>query len=158
MRISFDDRLVTTVGAPRLQSLLAYLLLHSDVPQPRERLAFMFWPDSQESQSRTNLRQTLHLLRRALPEAEQFLDSDGRSVCWRADAPFWFDVFAFEQALARAEHARKASAAGAVREALEAAVDLYAGDLLPGCSSNLPGDRGARDRDGRAGQSAARPQ
>ena len=87
LRISSEDRLITTVDAPRLQSLLAYLLLHGDAPQPRERLAFMFWPDSQEAQARTNLRQALHLLRRALPEADRFLDSDGRSVRWRADAP-----------------------------------------------------------------------
>lgn len=133
LRISFDDRLITTVDAPRLQSLLAYLLLHGDAPQPRERLAFMFWPDSQESQSRTNLRQALHLLRRALPEADRFLDIDGRSVRWRTDVPAWLDVLAFEHLVARAEEARRTSAAGDVRGALEEAVGLYAGDLLPDC-------------------------
>ncbi|CAN5476346.1 hypothetical protein BH20ACT19_BH20ACT19_02680 [soil metagenome] len=38
--LSIEDRLVTTVDAPRLQSLLAYLLVHRDRPQSRERLAF----------------------------------------------------------------------------------------------------------------------
>lgn len=133
LRISFDDRLITTVDAPRLQSLLAYLLLHSNAPQPRERLAGVFWPDSQEAQARTNLRQALHLLRRALPEADRFLDADGTSVRWRADAAVQLDVVAFEELTARAEQARKAGALDDVRPALEAAVALYAGDLLPGC-------------------------
>lgn len=134
LRISIGDRLITSVDAPRLQSLLGYLLVHSDAPpQPRERLASLFWPDSQEAQARTNLRQALHLLRRALPEAEPFLDGDGSSVRWRPDAAVRLDVFAFEHSVARAEQAREAGAPRDVRAALEAAVALYAGDLLPGC-------------------------
>ena len=39
-------------------SLLAYLLFHRDTPQPRQHLAFLLWPDSSESQARTNLRYT----------------------------------------------------------------------------------------------------
>lgn len=131
LSLTLGDRPVV-IDAPRLQSLLAYLLLHR-TPQPRERLAFMFWPDSVESQARTNLRQALHLLRRALPEADLFLDSDARSVSWRGDAPFSLDVEEFEQLAARAEAARKVGDAGDERAALEAAVAVYAGDLLPGC-------------------------
>ncbi|MDQ3678534.1 MAG: AAA family ATPase [Actinomycetota bacterium] len=133
LRISVDDRLITNVDAPRLQSLLGYLLLHSHAPQPRERLAFMFWPDSQEAQSRTNLRQALHLLRRALPQADRFLDANGTSVRWRADGSVWLDVVAFDHLTARAEQARKAGGLGDVRPLVEEAVALYAGDLLPGC-------------------------
>ena len=128
--ISVEDRLVTAIDAPRLQSLLAYLLLHRDRPQSRERLAFLFWPDSGEPQARTNLRQALHLLRRAFPDVDRFLDSDGRSLLWRADAPFWLDVVEFEQLRARAEVAREADD---VRCTLEAAAALYAGDFLPDC-------------------------
>ncbi len=40
----------------RAESLLAFLLLHRDAPQPRQRLAFLVWPDSGEEQARTNLR------------------------------------------------------------------------------------------------------
>ena len=133
LRIAFENRLISTVDAPRLQSLLAYLLLHAETPQPREHLAFLFWPDSQEAQARTNLRHAVHLLRRALPEADRFLDSDGASVGWRADTPVWLDVAAFEQLTARAEHARETGATGDMRRDLAAAVDLYRGDLLPGC-------------------------
>lgn len=133
LRIAFDERVVATVDAPRLQSLLAYLLLHSEAPQPRGRVASLFWPESQESQSRTNLRQTLHLLRRALPDADRFLEVSAATVRWRVDAGCWFDVAEFDDLTARAEAARKAGASSELRAALEAAVRLYAGDLLPGC-------------------------
>src|SRR5688500_1690126 len=53
----------------RAESLLAYLLLHREAPQPRERIAFLLWPDSTEAQARTNLRHVLHTLRHALPDA-----------------------------------------------------------------------------------------
>lgn len=128
--LSIEDRLVTTVDAPRLQALLAYLLVHRDRPQSRERLAFVFWPDSEESQARANLRQALHFLRRALPDPDRFLDSEGRSVLWRRDAPCWLDVVEFEDLAASAEAAHSAADA---RRSLEAAAGLYAGDFLPEC-------------------------
>jgi hypothetical protein len=44
LRISLRGRPVTAVNTNRLHSLIAYLILHGDTPQPRERLAFMLWP------------------------------------------------------------------------------------------------------------------
>ena len=111
----------------RAASLLAYLLLHREAPQPRQRLAFLLWPDSTERQARTNLRHVLHNLRRALPDSDRFLEVTTRTLRWRAGAPFWLDVAAFEEALSRAE--REAPDGGA---ALREAVELYAGDLLEG--------------------------
>jgi len=131
--LSFEGRPITTVDAPRLQSLLAHLALHRDIHQPRERLAFLFWPDSEESQARTNLRQALHLLRRALPESERFLESEARAVRWRTDARFSLDVADFEQLVARAQQAREAGEANDERRALEGALALYSGDLVPDC-------------------------
>ena len=128
--LSFEGRPITAVDAPRLQSLLAHLVLHRDARHPRERLAVLFWPDSEESQARTNLRQALHHLRRALPDSGRFLESEARAVGWRADAPLVLDVAEFEQLVARAERAREA---GDERRALQSAVAIYAGDLVPGC-------------------------
>jgi DNA-binding SARP family transcriptional activator len=59
----YADRQVTSLNIIRLQSLLAYLVLHRDVPQQRQHLAFLFWPDTTEAQARNNLRQLLHQLR-----------------------------------------------------------------------------------------------
>jgi DNA-binding SARP family transcriptional activator/predicted ATPase len=138
--IVFGNRPVA-VEAPRLRSLLAYLLLHR-TPQPRERLAFMFWPDSAESQARTNLRQALHLLRRALPEVDRFLDTDSRVVGWRADAPCTLDVEKFDELMVLAKGAREADNAAEERISLEAAAVLYSGDLLPECYDEwIAGDR-----------------
>jgi DNA-binding SARP family transcriptional activator len=64
----------------RLHSLLAYLALHRDAPQQRQHLAFLFWPDSAEAQARNSLRQMLHLLRRALPDADRFLYASATSL------------------------------------------------------------------------------
>jgi DNA-binding SARP family transcriptional activator len=97
----------------RAVSLLAYLLVHRGVPQPRRRLAFLLWPDSTEAQARTNLRKALHGLRRALPEG--FLDGDAQTLRWRTDARYTLDLEAFEQA----------------RDP-RAAVDASGGDLLAG--------------------------
>ena len=52
---------VSGIDVLRLQSLLAYLLLHQDVPQSRTHLAYVFWPDSTDSQAHTNLRKFLRL-------------------------------------------------------------------------------------------------
>jgi predicted ATPase/DNA-binding SARP family transcriptional activator len=112
----------------RAESLLTYLLLHREAPQPRQRLAFLLWPDSTEPQARTNLRHVLHNLRRALPDPDRFLEATPRTLRWRADAPYWLDVAAFEAAVARAE-----TAADATLPALREAVELYGGDVLEGC-------------------------
>jgi predicted ATPase/DNA-binding SARP family transcriptional activator len=115
----YGDRSVATVNTARLQSLFAYLVMHRDAPPPRYHLAFQFWPDSSESQARTNLRHLLHRLRGALPHADDFLRVDGVMLQWRSDAPFTLDVAEFESAITRG--------------ALQEAVDLHRGDLLPGC-------------------------
>ena len=53
--LSVDDRPLTSVKTLRLQSLLAYLLVHRDAPQARRHVAFLFWPYSTESQARSFL-------------------------------------------------------------------------------------------------------
>jgi DNA-binding SARP family transcriptional activator len=102
----------------RAESLLAYLVLHRDASVPRQHLAFMLWPDSGEAQARTNLRHVLHTLRRALPDADRYIDATSRTLRWRPTAPFWLDVAAFDEALER--------------DALQEAADLYGGELLRG--------------------------
>jgi DNA-binding SARP family transcriptional activator len=51
LRIGSAGRPVTFVNVSCLQSLIAYLILHGDTPQPREQLAFVLWPGSIESQN-----------------------------------------------------------------------------------------------------------
>src|SRR6476469_5386340 len=106
LRMSVEGEPVTAVNTNRLQSLIAYLILHSDTPQPRERLAFTLWPASRESQARTNLRQLLHNLKRALPAECNSLVIDHFAVQWRPDASCAVDTFDFQAAIAKAAAAR----------------------------------------------------
>src|SRR5215472_17481271 len=107
LRISNAGQPVTSVNTNRLQSLIAYLILHGDTPQPREHLAFVLWPGSTESQARTNLRQLLHHLKRALPQECQSLVVDHNSVRWRQDASCEIDVVEFQAAIAEGASARE---------------------------------------------------
>jgi DNA-binding SARP family transcriptional activator/predicted ATPase len=129
----YAGRQVTGFNTMRLQSLLAYLLLHRDIPQQRQHLAFLFWPDTTEAQARNNLRQLLHQLRQALPDALNFLSADTHIVYWHPVTPFHLDVAEFEEALTRADVATQQHDQHALQTALEQADSLYRGELLPGC-------------------------
>src|SRR5579883_185661 len=103
-RLVLGETPVTTITVPRIQSLLAYLVLHHDTPQDRAHLAFLFWPDSTEAQAHTNLRQLVHHLRRSLPGADQLLFANKRHLQWLPSsptAPWTLDLLELEQALAR---------------------------------------------------------
>lgn len=129
----YAGRLVASLSATRLQSLLAYLVLHRDVPQQRQHLAFLFWPDTTEAQARNNLRQLLHQLRQAFPAVERFLSADVHMLYWHTDTPFSLDVAEFEQALALADAATRNNDQHALQAALAQADSLYRGELLLGC-------------------------
>ena len=129
-----SDRIpMTSIDMPRLQSLLAYLVQHQGVPQSRTWLASLLWPDSTEEQAHTNLRNLLYKLRQALPESDRYLSVDRHTILWQSDGSWTLDVLDFEQAVARAEQAEQEDNHAALRLALEQAVELYRGDLLPDC-------------------------
>ena len=122
--VDFGGAPAIPVNSARLQSLLAYLILRRDSPQPRRKISFLFWPDSEETQARTNLRKLLYDLKHTLPDIEQFIDLEGPTLDWRADeSVFDLDVEKFEQAL------KQAQSVADLREA----VALYQGELLPNC-------------------------
>ncbi len=135
-RLVSGETPVTTVTVPRVQSLLAYLVLHRNAPQDRSHLAFLLWPDSTEAQAHVNLRKALHHLRQVLPDADHFLHVDRQRLQWqpsRSEAPWTLDVQDFEQAIASSEQAVQVHDTKAMRQAFEQAVQLYRGDLLPSC-------------------------
>ena len=103
----------------RAVSLLGYLLVHRGAAQPRQRLAFLLWPDSTEAQARTNLRHVLHTLRRALPEADRFLEVTPSTLRWRAGGAL--------PSSTSPSSSRRSPPGGC-----EDAVELYGGDLLEG--------------------------
>ncbi len=122
---------VPGLNAPRLQELITYLVVHHGVPQPRARIAFLFWPDTSDSQAQTNLRQLLHAVRQRLPAAEAHIDFGDRTIHWRAESPAVVDLLRFKAEVARAAQVTPAERLTSLR----AAVDAYGGELLPGSYS-----------------------
>jgi DNA-binding SARP family transcriptional activator len=131
--LSYREALLTSVTADRLQALLAYLLLHSDVPQPRQLVAVQLWPDTTDAEAKANLRRRLHDLRRHLPDIDQWLRIETKTVHWQSDDSCQIDVIDFERAIAQASHCQQAGDLAGVNQALSQAADLYQGDLLPVC-------------------------
>jgi DNA-binding SARP family transcriptional activator/predicted ATPase len=143
LRFTFGEQLLTSVNTNRMRSLLAFLVLHGDAPHSREHLAFLLWPESGESQARTNLRQLLHHLRRALPVECSLLVTENQTVRWRADSSCAIDVVEFEAAAAQAAEAERKGDFGTARKAFEEAARLYQDDLLPDLYDDwLQGRRG----------------
>ena len=135
-QMSTGGRRIEGVHSARLESLVAYLLLHRDRPIARRLLAVTLWPDSSDAQALTNLRRELHLLRRALPEPDALILIEHRTVQWRSDGPFGFDVAEFEAAV---ERGRRGDSA-----AFEEALRLYDGPLLPTCYDDWIGSHRER--------------
>ena len=127
-RIQHDEQPLAEFNSPRLQSLLAYLILHRSVIHTRQHLAFLFWPDSSDSQARTNLRNALHQLRNTLPNIELYLQIEPQTIAWRADAPYQADVAHFEDLIKQVDSTQPPALQ---RQLLEQALALYKGELLP---------------------------
>jgi DNA-binding SARP family transcriptional activator len=129
--VQLDHQPVGSIHVPRLQVLFAYLLLHHDTPMLRSNLAYKLWPDSNETQARTNLRNLLHLLRQALLDCDTYLHIDNQLIQWLPDVEFDLDVECFESELNQANRFESQEDLNRCRVSLENAVALYKGELLP---------------------------
>jgi DNA-binding SARP family transcriptional activator len=115
----------------RSVTLVAYLVVHAGVPQTRQRIAALFWPDSADEQALTNLRRELHHLRGVLGD-EPSLVVTPRDLCWQDTPTCRVDVRVFA-----GEHDAALVAAAAVDDAgvlahAAAAAEAYRGEFLPG--------------------------
>ena len=93
----------------------------------REQVIDLFWPDSGRGAASNSLRKTLHAARKVLAPTmgARYLASEDESLMLCPAGDLWVDVGAFEEATTTARRAREPAA-------YRAALDLYAGDLLPG--------------------------
>ena len=131
--LSISDDLA---GAVRLRSaralaLVAFLALHAGSPQPRSRIAGLFWPDSGDAQALTNLRRELHQLRQALA-GEPSLVVTSQDLCWQDTATCRVDVRVFDRERAAAVAAAADNDSEQTLAHAARAVAEYRGDLLPG--------------------------
>lgn len=103
------------------EALLAYLALHAG-PQPREKLAGLFWGDSPDEDARRALRVVLADLRKNL--GDDLFIGDRDTLGLNLDLVAELDTRQFSELLRKPEHASA--------QQLEAALGLYRGDLLDG--------------------------
>ena len=127
--VSVGDRRVAE-GAGRLRKAAALVKLLALAPGRRMHrgpVADLLRPELDARAQANNLGQVLHVARRVLdPESSsRCLRLRGEQLALFPDSPLWVDVEAFKEA---------AASAGRIREpaAYRAAIELYAGDLLPG--------------------------
>jgi DNA-binding SARP family transcriptional activator len=110
------------------QSLFAYLLLNAGIPQRREKLAGLLWPDATEVNARSNLRFQLWRLRKAIEtesgsrRPETYLLADDITIAFDTNADYRLDLSILECA------ASERAATGDLISLLS----LYRGELLPG--------------------------
>ncbi len=123
------DKALPGLERPSLQKVLVYLLVNRGQAVNRSNMAFIFWPDSNETQALANLRNLWFHLRRILPDLETFIKADRASLQWQNDAPFLCDAVVFEDAI---DHSQSASFHFAKLDLLDKAVKAYRGELLPG--------------------------
>lgn len=128
-QLTYNGQEVKALYAERLVLLLSYLLLNFGKPLPRKQLAFTFWADTTEEQARTNLRNLFHHFRKAFPEIDSFLEIEGQTIQWKANADIQLDVARFKSAVVQAKKAKDDSARIVH---LREAVSSYRGELLPG--------------------------
>jgi predicted ATPase/DNA-binding SARP family transcriptional activator/DNA-binding CsgD family transcriptional regulator len=92
----------------------------------REQVMDRLWPYSGRRAASNSLRKTLHATRRVLDRAEgsRYMSSHDEQLVLCPNGDLWVDVEAFKEAAATARRGRDPAA-------YRAALDLYAGDLLP---------------------------
>src|ERR687898_1754 len=131
-RVSVGTRTVEE-GDWRLRkaaSLVKLLALAPGHHLHREQAMDLLWPDYGRRAGANNLSQALHAARRALgPDdtqaaASSYLASQGEQLVLCQGGGLWLDVEAFEEAAATARRSREPAA-------YRAALNLYAGELLP---------------------------
>ena len=130
-RVSVGDRTVRrdswrmrkAAGLVKLLALAPGHHLH------REQAMETLWPELGRRAASNNLRQALHAARRALdPDSQvgsRYLASEDESLVLCPEGRLWVDSEGFEEAARNAHRSREPAA-------YEAALDLYAGELLPG--------------------------
>ncbi len=106
----------------RVHNLLALLLLNRE-PSSRERLVGALFPDLSERQARRRLSDLLWLLRRSLPTLPLVVTRQSVAI---PSSSRWLDVEAFRQGAAADDLAE-----------WQVALDLYQGELLPGCPDDF---------------------
>jgi predicted ATPase/DNA-binding SARP family transcriptional activator len=102
---------------PMCAVLFAMLAVRPGVRHLRRSLAAELWPDEPDPiRANGNLRRHLHALQATLPRLAgggNWIESDGASLTWSTERPFWCDAVAFEEDIRRPDAAPELLAASA---------------------------------------------
>jgi predicted ATPase/DNA-binding SARP family transcriptional activator len=121
--VQIDGSPLPPLRSRKGQWLLALLALRADRDVPRDWLAGLLWPESEQADALRSLRQSLNDLRRAFgTHAYRLHSPDTRTLRLLLDDAF-VDVGEFDAAIAQDDI-----------PALQEAVTLYRGTLLEGCT------------------------
>jgi DNA-binding SARP family transcriptional activator len=117
-----DPPELVDMAAQKGAALAFYLAARPDQPVTRTRLISLLWQDSDEQEGRNSLSTALSRLRRGLPHVP--ILPVGDSLVWRPEPPgaVWTDIGAFNSL----------THAGATRQELDRAVELWRGPFLEG--------------------------
>jgi len=136
LQLTLDGRPVTGFESDKARALLAYLIVETERPHRRERLAGLLWPDRPERAARANLRRVLANLRQIIGDrtaALPILAVTPQTIRIDVAGHFWSDVAAFST-LGLAHLSADSPLAQSVVDEAEEAAALYRGDLLEGFS------------------------
>jgi DNA-binding SARP family transcriptional activator len=119
-------------------SFLAYLVLYREIDHPREVLIEQFWSSCEPARGRSCLGTALSRLRKTLKvEGSNWLEVSPRGEPRIApSAPIWFDIVAFETAIAPSLAVAQGKLEPLLLEGLIAGLTHYHGDLLLGWYDN----------------------
>jgi predicted ATPase/DNA-binding SARP family transcriptional activator/DNA-binding CsgD family transcriptional regulator len=130
--VSVGSRTVEADGWRRrkAESLVKILALARDHRLHRRRVTELLWPDLDEGSASNEFHRALHFARRALDSvasgnATRYLPLVDGTLALCPEEPLWVDAEEFESAAAVARRVREPAA-------YRAAIELYAGELLPG--------------------------
>lgn len=131
------------VGGPdwnraKVKMLLIGLLLRKGRPASRDELLRWLWPETAAAAGRTNLRVTLHGLKRALEpglsagDRSRFIGAARDEIALADPARVWFDLWEFEDRITRGRQTLRQGQRAEGLALLREAVSLWHGPLLPG--------------------------
>ncbi len=137
-QVNLDDTNITaSLRTEKERALLTYVVVESDHPHTREAMAELFWPERPEGVARTNLRQALLGVRRAIGDRDSstpYLLVDDTTVRFNLSQSYWLDTEAFNNHIryTLAHTHKNIETCLSCAQHLQAAVDLYRGDFLSG--------------------------
>lgn len=131
--VARGDHRIPPFATQKARALFAYLVLNRSRAHTRDSLVGVFWGERPDPVAKKCLRTDIWRVRHALSDdAEEVLLLKDHKVAFNSAFPHWIDVAEFERLLSKVRPVEPEMMLPEEAAALEAAVDLYRGDLLEG--------------------------